>query len=156
MLFAKVGTVPLESSTSHPEVGLGQLGPSCRWLISAPGRCPRSNCPSSVLLRAEAESQPFHLTTCASPEAMKHLHSGNRPIFNSNLNTLPLGRPVKSRKAKSGKANYPEGTRPSPNRTKLVSRVNFLIVPYSSCCLQRAGRGPGPGTSCLHSYFILP
>lgn len=155
MLFAKVGTVPLESSTSHHEVGLGQLGPSCHWLISAPGHCPRSNCPPSVLLRAEAESQPFHLTTRASPEATEHLHSGNRPFFNSNRNTLPLGRPMRSRKAKSGKANCPEGTRPSPNRTKLVSRANFLIVPYSSCCLLSAGRGPGPGTSCPRSYFSL-
>ena len=37
--------------------------------------------------------------TCASAEAMEHLHSGSRPIFNSNQNTLPLGRWMKSRRA---------------------------------------------------------
>ena len=87
LLFAKAGTIPLESSTSHHEVGPGQPRPSCHWPISAPGHCPRRSCPPCVLLRTEAESQPFHLTICARPEAMEHLHSGSRPVFSSNRNT---------------------------------------------------------------------
>lgn len=75
-LFAKAGTVPLESSTRHWEVGSVQLRPSCHWLISAPGHCPRRNGPPRASLRAEAETV-FSSHHLCQPEALEHCHSGN-------------------------------------------------------------------------------
>ena len=150
MLFAKAGTVPLESSVSHREVGPAQLRPSCHCSLLL-GAVHRGVICAVHYSGPRRDLRPSSSPPVPAPASSRRKH---KPVFNSNLNTLPLRRQCQEKVFSI--RNSPKASRPSPNRTNLTCRMSFLIVNSKYQKVLRARRGPGPGQVLLKSTFSLP